>query len=246
MRATALILLALCACGDNAHEPDYLGFDWDDRRVLCSDDIDNIGRTIKPEFFKSQIEAAGRGGWALVLHTHNPTQTVSLDWLDQILTWADDNGLDYYTFRELTARGGEHSGLALAFDDSSPDTWMLARDTLNKHGAHVTFFVSQWHDITPEGHDEIAFLHNEGHDIEPHSVNHINAIDFVKQNGIDAYLAQEVLPSFHVLIDAGYPPPVAYAYPGGAHTPEIDDAVLQVVDKVRTTPGECPWAGWGR
>jgi peptidoglycan/xylan/chitin deacetylase (PgdA/CDA1 family) len=240
------VLLVVVGCGDNAKEPDYLGYDWDTRRVLCSDDMDNLDQTIHPGFFQGQIEEAGRGGWALVLHAHIPTMTVSLDWLDQVLTWADASGLDYVTFRELMPGTPPHAGLALAFDDNTPDQWMFARDTLNKHGAHVTFFVSNWADMTPLGRQELEILHGDGHDVEPHSVHHLNAPQFVQQNGIDAYISQEVLPSFQVLIDAGYPPPVAYAYPGGAHTPEIDDAVLQHVWSVRTTPGECPWAGWDR
>ena len=246
MRSSVAILLLVVACGDNAKEPDYLGYSWDDRRVLCSDDIDNLGRTIKPEFFHTQIEAAGRGGWALVLHNHIPTVTESLDWLDQVLTWADESGLQYYTFRELTPATPPHAGLALAYDDNTPDQWMLARDILHEHGAHVTFFVSNWDQISDAGRQEIATLYADGDDIEPHSVHHVNATQYVQQNGIEAYMTQEVLPSFQVLIDAGYPPPAAYAYPFGAHTPEIDDAVLQFVDLVRTTPGECPWAGWDR
>jgi peptidoglycan/xylan/chitin deacetylase (PgdA/CDA1 family) len=245
MRYLLITALAFGACGDNSHAPDYLGYDWDDRRVLCSDELDNLNQTTKPSFFHSQIEAAGRGGWALILHSHEPTVTISLDWLDQILTWADENGLEYFTFRDLVPDPGAfRPGLALAFDDMAPDTWLLARDTLARHGAHVTFFVSDWKDIPPTGHEEIAILHADGHDIEPHSVHHYNAKDYVAQHGVDAYVQDEVLPSFQVLIDAGYPAPSTFAYPFGVHTPEIDTAVLQVVDKVRTTPGQCPWAGW--
>jgi peptidoglycan/xylan/chitin deacetylase (PgdA/CDA1 family) len=239
-------IVMVLGCGDNAHEPDYLGYAWDDRRVLCSTDIDNLDHIVDPEFYRSQIEAAATGRWAAIMHTHRPTVTVSLAWLEQILTWADDNGLEYVTFRDLVPAAEPRAALALAFDDNTPDEWMLARDTLAHHGARVTFFVSQWQDITPQGHEEIALLYRDGHDIEAHSVNHINAADYVKAHGIAAYMSDEVLPSMQVLVDAGFPEPVAYAYPSGIHTPAIDEAVLDSVDKVRTTPGECPWAGWGR
>ena len=243
----AVLVVFVAACGDNGKEPDYLGYDWDGRRVLCSDDLDNLDETVDVGFIHSQIEAAGKGGWALVLHAHQPTVTISNTWLDQVLTWADQNRLAYYTFRELVpdAPAPKHPGLALAFDDDSVDDWMMSRQVLADHGAHVTYFVTRFTELTPPELAELKVLYGDGHDIEPHTVNHLNAIDYVNMNGLDAYIANEVLPSFQVLVDAGYPPAAAFAYPFGAHTPEIDTAVLQYVDKVRTTPGECPWAGWG-
>ena len=238
-------LAALAACGDNAKEPDYLAYDWDDRRVLCSDAIDDLAKPINFGFIDRQLDLAGQHGWVLVLHAHEPTVTVSLDALQHVLDRATRDGLQFYTFRELVPETTPHAGLALAFDDNSPDQWLLARDMLAAHHAHVTYFVARWNELTPAQHDEIAVLRADGHDIEPHTMTHPNAIEYVKQHGIDAYMNDEVLPSFQALIDAGYPAPAAFAYPFGAHTPEIDAAVLQHVDLVRTTPGECPWAGWG-
>lgn len=240
----ALLLALLAACGDNVHEPDYLGYDWGPRRVLCSDSIDDIGKSVNWGFIDSEIDHAGREGWVLVLHAHKPTVTVSISALDHVLSRAEADGLAFYTFRELVPEPAPHAGLALAFDDDGVDDWMLARDTLNAHHAHVTYFVTRWQDLTPIQRQELGILHDDGHDLEPHTVHHLNAIDYVKQHGLDAYLQDEVLPSFQVLIDAGYPEPAAFAYPFGAHTSAIDDAVLQHVRLVRTTPGECPWAGW--
>ena len=240
----ALVLALLAACGDNLKEPDYLGYGWDDRRVLCSDSIDDLGKSVDWSFIDAQLDRAGREGWVLILYAHKPTITVSLDALDHVLSRAEADGLAFYTFRELTPAARPHAGLAFAFDDNAVDQWMLARDTLRAHHAHVTFFVSRWQTLTRSQLEELGTLHDDGDDLEPHTVHHLNAIDYVKQHGLDAYIEDEVLPSFQALTDAGYPAPAAFAYPFGAHTSAIDDAVLQHVWLVRTTPGECPWAGW--
>ena len=58
--------------------------------------------------------------------------------------------------------------------------------------------------------------------------------------GVDAYIAEEVLPSITILQDAGYQP-TAFAYPFGRNTEAADDAVLELVDKVRISPSPCPY-----
>jgi peptidoglycan/xylan/chitin deacetylase (PgdA/CDA1 family) len=83
-------------------------------------------------------------------------------------------------------------------------------------------------------------LAQAGHDLEPHSVNHLIAPDYVHAHSIDDYLNDEVLPSIQIMVDAGYHP-TTFAFPGGATTAPITDAVLQHIDRVRTTPAPCPY-----
>ena len=246
LRVLACLLVALAGCGDNAHDPDYLGYSWDDRRVVCGHSIDDLTHHIDVGFIDHQLDEAAAGKWVTILYAHVPTGTVSLAMLDRVLSDAEARGLQFYTFRDLGPSPTPRGGLAMTFDDNSPDQWLLARDVLARHGAHATFFVAHWNEMTPLQHQEIGVLHDDGDDIEPHTLHHLHALAYVAEHGMDAYLNDEVLPSFQVLIDAGYPPPNAFAYPFGEHSPAIDDAVLQHVWFVRTTPGECPWAGWSR
>jgi hypothetical protein len=239
-----LALVLVAACGTDAeklpHQEDYLAYAWDDRRVLCSDAIDDLENPVNWEFIDKQLALAHERGWVAILHAHTPGVTVSTDALMHVLDKADAEGLAYETFRELVP-AGHGAGLALAFDDNAPDQWMTVRALLQQHHAHVTFFVSRWPDMTPNGRTEIGLLHDDGHDIEPHTIDHPHALDYVKQYGLDAYMNDEVLPSFDVLTAAGYPSASAFAYPFGEHDAELDRRLLEVVDKVRTTPGECPW-----
>ncbi len=94
--------------------------------------------------------------------------------------------------------------------------------------------------MTDAQHDELRVLASSGHDLEPHSVDHLHGLDFVAEHGIDAYVNEQVLPSFDVLTAEGYPA-TTYAYPFGDHDDVIDAAVLAHVGHVRTTLGPCPW-----
>ena len=62
-----------------------------------------------------------------------------------------------------------------------------------------------------------------------------------RAHGLAAYLSDEVQPSIDGLVEAGYPPPAAYAYPFGEATDELNAALLAIVPRVRVSPGSCPY-----
>jgi len=105
---------------------------------------------------------------------------------------------------------------------------------------HATFFVCRYDTITDEERAGIDVLAADGHDIEPHTVHHLHGNEYVHEYGLDQYMTDEVMPSIKVLADAGYPSST-FAYPWGEHTTEVDEAILATgIQRVRTTPGECP------
>src|SRR5213078_2032002 len=144
---------------------------------------------------------------------------------ERALTMADEHHLAYVTFRELDAHAAPRAGLALAFDDNAIDAWFSVRELLAVHGARVTFFVTRWYSRSDAERAELRALADDGHDVEPHSVNHLPAPRYVREHGLGAYLADEVIPSIDGLTRAGYSPPTTYAYPFGRDTAELDAAV---------------------
>ena len=245
---TLFMMLALAACGtDSVDEsqqpspsaPSDVYYKWDGRRVLCSvpiDDLTGVARNWTAE--ESRLKEASKQAWVTFAHAHIPGTTVSRDALDQMFTLADQNHLDYIRFSDMDSDPPQ-GGLAFAFDDNAIAEWLSVRDLLQAHHAKVTFFVSKWQDLTPDDLRGIATLAADGHDIEPHSVNHVHAVDYVSQHGVADYVQQEVVPSIEAVNNAGYHA-TSYAYPFGEHDEAIDAAVLQVIGRVRTTPGECP------
>jgi len=89
------------------------------------------------------------------------------------------------------------------------------RDVLTAHGAHVTYLRHAWYSRSDEERAELRKLADDGHDVEPHSVNHLHAPAYVKEHGLAAYLSDEFQPSIDGLVEAGYMPPNTYAYPFG-------------------------------
>jgi peptidoglycan/xylan/chitin deacetylase (PgdA/CDA1 family) len=89
---------------------------------------------------------------------------------------------------------------------------------------------------------QIAQLAADGHDIESHTVNHLHADSYVAEHGLDAYLADEVAPSFDILRAAGYTPS-SFAFPFGAADERTYRAVLELpgVERVRLSLGSCPY-----
>jgi hypothetical protein len=247
MYRIVLVTLILAACGTDAVDesqapsspPADVYYKWDGRKVLCSvpiDDLTGVARNWTAE--ESRIREASTKGWVTFAHAHIPGTTVSRDALEHMFNLADQYHLDYVRFSDMPT-AHPTGALAFAFDDWSVSEWLSIRDILNEHHARVTFFVAKWQDLTPDELKGIAQLAADGHDIEPHSVNHVHALEYVAANGITNYVQNEVVPSIEAVKNAGYIP-TSYAYPFGEHDDAIDAAVLQVIPRVRTTPGECP------
>jgi hypothetical protein len=234
-RLAALAALAASGCVDENQK--YL-YEWDQDRVTCSGPIDDDDAPGDLAFVADTLRRAADQSAVASLHAHVPGTTISAPWLERVLQEADADQLDYLTYDELRA-ASPRAGLALAFDDDAVDAWYGMRDQLADHGARVTFFVTRWQTWDAAGRDELRELVALGHTVEAHSVNHLHAPAYVSEHGLDAYLADEVIPSIEVLREAGYTP-TSFAFPFGETTPEITRAVLEHIERVRIGPGTCP------
>lgn len=237
MRGALLVTLVLAGCGDGSHD---LTYHWDDQRLLCSVPIDDLAKSVDWKLIDDQLDLAAIDGSVVLLHAHKPGVTVSTDAIERALSDADARGLPTIAFRAFDDASPHQGALALAFDDNAPELWVTLHDQLAAHHARVTFFISRWARMTDEQHDQIRELASDGHDLQPHTVSHLNAVDYVAQHGLDAYMTDEVLPSYTPLEQLGYAP-TTFAYPFGAHDAAIDARVLTTVSRVRGVyGGECP------
>jgi hypothetical protein len=230
-----VVLASLVAC----HDDSRLQYTWDDRQVLCSFSVDDINGDTSWDRVDGQLHYAAEHQSAALMHAHVPMQTLSIAGLTRILDTATTSGLDFVTYSELSADTAARGALALCFDDAAIDAWYDQRELLQSYGARVTFFITRFHAWTDEQRAKLAELAAAGHDVEAHSVDHLNAPDYVREHGLDAYLADEVLPSIEILEQAGYPI-TSYAFPFGASTDELDTALLAHVARVRVSLGSCP------
>jgi peptidoglycan/xylan/chitin deacetylase (PgdA/CDA1 family) len=238
---TCIAVVVASALLAGCHDEHWLTYPWDDRRVLCSDTIDDMAAAAPWDIVEDQMQIAERTGSVLLLHAHHPGVTISIAAIQRVLLMADQHHLAYVTFRDLDAGGPPRAGLALSLDDNSIDAWFGVRELLAAHRARVTFFVTRWYSRSDQERAELRQLFDDGHDVEPHSVNHLHAPDYVRAHGLAAYLADEVQPSIDGLLEAGFPPPTGYAYPFGEATDELNAAILAIVPRLRVSPGSCPY-----
>ena len=234
-----LALLATSLCAACVPDSAFL-YAWDHRRVVCSEPVDDVTQGDASDFIDDTFRLAANRDQVVTLHAHIPGQTITTGWLEAMLKRADADQLAYVTYSDL-ATGTPRPGLALAFDDQAIDAWYGIRDQLARHAAHVTFFVTRWQTAWDDaGRAKLRELVALGHDVQPHSVSHIHARAYVAEHGLPAYITDEVVPSIEAMRQAGYPP-TTFAFPFGETSPEITDAVLQHIDRVRVSPGSCPY-----
>ncbi len=234
-----ILVLALLAAG--CHDADRLMYSWDDRQVLCSESVDNLSGGVDRNFVEQSFLHAQRHDQVALFHAHVPGVTITREMVSWLLTTAQRYDLDFVGYDELEQDHPPRAGFALAFDDQAVEAWSSVRDVFAEHGARVTFFVTRVHSYTDEMKAGLVQLAADGHDIEPHSVDHLHSRDYVDAHGLDAYIADEVQPSIDVLRAAGYAP-TTFAFPFGEASETTWNRVLSLegVRHVRLSPGDCP------
>jgi hypothetical protein len=228
------LVLAWCGC----HADNWLEYSWDDRNVLCSRTFDDLSAGVAVETVDGQISDAADDDAVALAHAHGPGTTVSLERIEHVLDESTRKSLDFVTFRELVP-GASRAAIALAFDDSAIEAWSQMQPLLEMYGAHVTFFVARYDTWTPENKALLRGLADAGHDIEPHTVHHLNAVDYASAHSVAAYVDDEVVPSINALEADGYDVS-SFAFPFGASNDALNAAVLAHVQRVRVGVGSCP------
>lgn len=232
MRSLALVA-ALAGCGDDLYR-DVPYFAWNGVHVVGAYSIDHVAPD-DPALLR-EVDYARDAGIVTLFYGHDPPVNASYETIDALLARAQADGLPALTFAELAAGGPRRGGIALSFDDTDVDAWYALRDMLAAHGAHVSFFVTEYAQLDAGARAKLHELAADGDSIEAHGVAHLHAADYVAEHGIDAYIADEVQPSFDVLAADGFSP-VAFAYPYGSHTEAIDRALAARYALIRAISG---------
>jgi peptidoglycan/xylan/chitin deacetylase (PgdA/CDA1 family) len=233
VHAATVALLSIAGCQRDIGDLDGAFYDWSGRAMHCGVDLDDKGR-ISRHSIDTALDRARDRGEVAELYAHNPGSTVAVDTIEYVLAGARDRGLDFVTYADFADPDATpRAGLALSFDDTSVDAWYAQRALFQRYGARVTFFLSRYRNISDSQRAELKMLAGDGHDVEAHTVNHLRGPEYVEQYGLDAYLADEIVPSIDILEADGYNVR-AFAYPFGARTGETDRAILDHVSVLRS------------
>jgi peptidoglycan/xylan/chitin deacetylase (PgdA/CDA1 family) len=206
--------------------------------VLCSSSIDDKTHVTSAQIADA-IARAVADQTTVHFYTHNPGETVQLSTIEDVLATAWARGLEFTTYEQLSSDVVPGS-LALSFDDRSVAGWTALRPMFARYGARVTFFVSAYLDLTDDEHAQLHQLSDDGHDIEYHSTNHLDAVNYVAAHGMDAYIADEILPGLDAMRADGYPATI-FAYPFGSRSAATDAALAHYFTRLRAIRSRCPW-----
>lgn len=232
-RSFALAAIAWAsACRGPISELDGVFYDGDGRLVHCGVNLDSSANNDLASIDTGLDRARDRRE-VVELYSHRPGGSVPVDKIEHVLAGARDRGLAFVTYSDFAARTEVAPGLAMSFDDTFVAEWLALRPMFQHYHARVTFFVSRYATLGEDAHAGLQLLAADGHDIEPHTVQHLRAPDYVENYGIDAYLRNEVDPSIAVLEQDGYEVH-AFAYPFGARTDELDAAIGKRVPVIRS------------
>ena len=224
--------MAVAGCHHDIADIDGVFSGGEPRAVHCAMDLDSRTDT-DLDSIDSGLDRAFDRGEIVELYAHNPGVTLPLDTLEHVLAGAQQRHLHFITYDDFARGDVAGPGLALSFDDTSIQDWVNVLPMLEQYGARVTFFVSRYIALEDSEHALIHQLADAGHAIEAHTVLHLHAPEYVTQHGLDAYIADEVVPSIDILRGDGYDVQ-AFAYPFGSRTDEIDQAILKYVPVLRS------------
>lgn len=123
-------------------------------------------------------------------------------------------------------------GVILSFDDAYVNQWFATSKKLKQYGWKGTFCVCKINTLRHYQIKELLELQKEGHEIAGHTLNHINAIDFLRNHSITDYLKQEIYPMKDLMHFYGLKM-TSFAYPYGARTAKLDSTLLEKFKIVR-------------
>jgi hypothetical protein len=232
-----LLLAGLAGCDTTLATYDTIYSRGADHYVLCAQNLDDKN-SVSADDVAEALSRAKLDGTTVHFYTHRPGGTVETSTVEDVIAAAAERGVGFATYAELADHEVPGS-LALSFDDHNLASWIAMRPILEAHRARVTFFVSAYLGITDEERAQIRQLADDGHDIEYHSVAHLNAETYAAAHGVDGYVADEILPALTAMRDAGYPTTI-FAYPFGARTAATDAALAPYFSHLRAIRSTCP------
>jgi hypothetical protein len=204
--------------------------------LVCGLSIDASGD--KAGDLELGLDEARRRGAIVQLYGHSPGGTVSVARIEALLAATAERGMEFVTYRDMSEGTAAGSSLALSFDDDFIDGWHALRPVFDRYGARVTFFVTRFPGLDADRRARLHELAADGHAIEYHGTEHRPAERYVAEHGLDAYLADEIEPGLVAMRADGFTP-VAFAYPHGERSDELDAALLDHFAIVRGIASRC-------
>ena len=126
----------------------------------------------------------------------------------------------------------EQGGFVLSFDDNYVENWYSISELFERYNSKVTFFVSGFSNLNLQQISLLNELKEKGHEIASHTLNHIDALEYLDSNSLDAYIGSEIDPEIGSMKSHGFNPST-FSYPFGFNNADLDSALLNKFSLLR-------------
>jgi peptidoglycan-N-acetylglucosamine deacetylase len=126
------------------------------------------------------------------------------------------------------------AGVVLTFDDDYVDEWFNVNIKLAPYDWKGTFYVTHFDKLTQNQIHELKYLQEKGSEIAAHGLNHVKTVDYIKQNGADKFISDEITPMIDLMKKNGFNP-TDFSYPYGNRDNESDQLLLTKFQTIRGT-----------
>ena len=132
--------------------------------------------------------------------------------------------------KKVNSRGG----VVLTFDDDYVDEWFNVNIKLMQYKWKGTFYVTHFDKLSDSQIQELKYLQKNGNEIAAHGLNHVRTVDYIKQNGEDKFIHQEITPMLDLMKQNGFNT-TEFSYPYGNRNVESDQLLLKYFKTIRGT-----------
>jgi len=132
----------------------------------------------------------------------------------------------------ITTQPVPKAAVIFTFDDTSIESWYSNRDLFEQHNIKATFFLSQpiLMDSTMLVH--LHALRSAGHEVACHTINHLNALDYLQTHTMEEYIETEILKARDTMVELGFSPKT-FAMPYGLSNNNLDQEILKYFSRIR-------------
>jgi peptidoglycan/xylan/chitin deacetylase (PgdA/CDA1 family) len=138
------------------------------------------------------------------------------------------------SFTHIAQEDQDGAGIALTFNGWSVDNWYTIRNLLNTSGANVTFFVGNFDFLTEDHYNKLRALKSDGHEIAAQGYDYYDAVDYVTNYSLQAYIDNEITPTIELMSEKELTP-TSFAYPFGSRNSMLDTELLKHFSRLRAT-----------
>jgi len=125
------------------------------------------------------------------------------------------------------------AAVIFTFDDTNIESWYNNRDLFEQYNIKATFFLSHPEWMSSTMLNQLHELLQAGHEVACHTINHLNALDYLESHTLEEYINTEIIRAKDTMVTLGFAPKT-FAMPYGLSNNTIDQEILKHFSRIRS------------